>query len=135
MRVCRRDLSAFQPFNAMTFVVSAFMFKRSLMLGASGRALYFPGAISGNQGYSKETDILASVGIKVREWPFDIALSFISLAIGSVSFRTQFALYGWLGLSVPPSSYNVGVQMLIQGAIFVALNVLALYRRRMTGRS
>src|SRR5206468_3632092 len=35
---------------AILFVVSAFMFKRSLMLAASGRALYFPGAISGNQG-------------------------------------------------------------------------------------
>jgi hypothetical protein len=118
---------------AITFVVSAFMFKRSLMLGASGRALYFPGAISGNQGYSKETDILASVGIKLREWPFDIALSFISLVIGAVSVRTQFAFYESLGMSVP--SYNVGVQMLVQGAIFVALNVLALYRRRITGRS
>jgi hypothetical protein len=124
---------------AISFVVSAFMFKRSLMLGASGRALYFPGAISGNQGYSKETDILVSVGIKLREWPFDIALSFISLAIGYASLRTQFAFYNAfyerLGLSVPPPSYNVGVQMLVQGAIFVALNVLALYRRRITGRS
>jgi hypothetical protein len=118
---------------AIGFVVSAFMFKRSLMLGASGRALYFPGAISGNQGYRKETDVLAWVGIKLKEWPFDIALFFLSLAIGYLSSGMSFAFYKSVGISVP--SYNVGVQMLVQGVIFVALNVLALYRRRITGRS
>jgi hypothetical protein len=120
---------------AIGFVVSAFMFKRSLMLGASGRAIYFPGAISGNQGYGKEREILDSVGINTREWPFDIALLFISLGIGFASFRTQFAFYqSLLGMSVPAPSYNVGV-MLVQGALFVMLTVLVLYRRRITGRS
>jgi hypothetical protein len=119
---------------AITFVVSAFMFKRSLMLGASGRALYFPGAISGNQGYSKETDVLASVGIKLREWPFDVALVFVSLAIGYLSSSTSVAFYKSVGMSVPPPSLNVGVQMFVPGAI-MALCVLALYRRRITGRS
>jgi len=119
---------------AITFVTSAFMFKRSLMLGASGRALYFPGAISGNQGYGKEREILDSVGIKTREWPFDIALVFISFAIGLVSFRTNIEFFQSLGMSVPPSN-NVRVQMLVADAIDVMLPVLALYRRRMTGRS
>jgi hypothetical protein len=107
---------------AITFVTSAFMFKRSLMLGASGRALYFPGAISGNQGYGKEREILDSVGIKTREWPFDIALVFIFFVIGLVQS---------LGME--------RVQMLVADAIEVAtdvmLPVLALYRRRTTGRS
>jgi|SRR5882724_817643 len=121
----------------VTFVLSAFMFKRSLMLGASGRAIYFPGAISGNQGYGKEREILASVGIKRREWPFDIALSLVLLAIASSEdakitvFITAF--YERLGVSVPPPSYNV--LAFVYCAIFVALNILLLYRRRITGRS
>jgi hypothetical protein len=120
---------------AIFFAVSAFMFKRSLMLGASGRAIYFPGAISGNQGYGKEREILDSVGIKTREWPFDIALFFISLAISYESSRTSSAFYQSLGMSVPAPSYNVGVLMLVESALFVMLAVLALYRRRTTGRS
>ena len=120
---------------ALGFVVSAFMFKRSLMLGASGRAIYFPGAISGNQGYGKEGEILDSVGINTREWPFDIALFVISLAIGLVSYRTESAFYQSVGVPVPALSYNVGVVILVEGALFVMLIVLALYRRRITGRS
>src|SRR3989442_456811 len=121
----------------ITFVVSAFMFKRSLMLGVSGRALYFPGAISGNQGYGKERDILDSVGIKIREWPFDIALSFIWLVISYAYVLARFAFFESQGISVPSDLIGVpvGVQMLVQGAIFVMLTVLALNRRRMTGRS
>ena len=117
---------------AITFVLSAFMFKRSLMLGASGRALYFPGAISGNQGYGKEREILEAVGIKTREWPLDIALFFISLAIGLVFSPAQIRFYRSLGMSV--SSYTVSVSI-VMDALFVMLTVLVLYRRRITGRS
>jgi hypothetical protein len=117
---------------AITFVLSAFMFKRSLMLGASGRALYFPGAISGNQGYGKEREILEAVGIKTREWPLDIALVVISLAIGLVVSPAQLKFYRSLGMSV--SSYTVSVSI-VMDALFVMLTVLVLYRRRITGRS
>lgn len=118
---------------SITFVVSAFMFKRSLMLGASGRAIYFPGAIAGNEGYGKERDILDPVGIKIREWPFDIALDFISLTIGYLSVPAWSRFYESLGESI--ASYYSVVSMLVQGALFVMLTVLVLYRRRMTGRS
>ena len=120
---------------ALLCVVSAFMSKRSLMLGASGRAIYFPGGISGNQGYGKEREILDSVGINTREWPFDIALFFISLGIGFASSRSQSAFYQSLGVSVPALPYNVDVVLLVDGALFVMLIVLVLYRRRITGRS
>ena len=121
---------------AITFVISAFMFKRSLMLGASGRAIYFPGAIAGNEGYGKERDILDSIGIKIREWPFDIALNFISLTIGYLFVPALIRFYESLGGSIPSgTSDNLVVQMLVQGALFAMLTVLVLYRRRMTGRS
>lgn len=120
---------------AIGFIVSAFMFKRALMLGASGRAIYFPGAISGNQIYDKEREILESVGTNGREWPFDIALLFVSLAIGFVSYRTQSAFYQSLGVPVLAPSYNAGLVLLVEGALFVILIVLALYRRRISGRS
>ena len=95
------------------------------MLGASGRAIYFPGAISGNQGYDKEREILESVGINSREWPFDIALWFVSLAIGFVSYRTQSAFYQSLGVPVLTPPYNEGLLLLVEGGPFVILIVLA----------
>jgi putative Mn2+ efflux pump MntP len=119
---------------AITFVISAFMFKRSLMLGASGRAIYFPGAIWGNQGYGKEREILDSVGIKTREWPFEIVLGFVWLAISLASFRTNIKFYESLGMSVGSSSVGVPT-MLVEGGIDVMLTVLVLYRRRIAGRS
>lgn len=118
---------------AILFVVSAFMFKRSLMLGAAGRAIYFPGAIAGNEGYGKERDILNVIGIQIREWPFDIALSFISLAIGYLSMPKWSRFYESVGVSI--SSDDLVIPMLVQGALFVMLTVFALYRRRMTKRS
>ena len=117
---------------AITFVVSAFMFKRSLMLGASGRSIFFPGAISGNQIYARDRDTLASVGISTREWPSDVALLFVSLAIGYSSIRVWFEFYESLGVKIPS---NIAVQMIVQGSIFVALILVSLFRRKKTGRS
>lgn len=54
---------------SLSFVVSSIMAKRSLMLGASGRAVYFPGAIAGVQSYGKEREILALIGVTKKEFP------------------------------------------------------------------
>lgn len=118
------------------FVISAFMVKRALMLGASGRSLYFPGAIVGTQCYGKESEILGSLGIRQKEFPFDITLNFISLAIGYFSVDAQFRFYESIGLPLPmPPTEQLTTQMFIQGVVFVALNCLVLYRRKVTGRS
>jgi hypothetical protein len=116
---------------AIAFVVAAFMYKRSLMLGASGRTVYFPGAIPGSQGYTREAEILDSVSIKLREWPFDIALSFISFVIGSLTLRTELEFYQ--SLMRRAAGHQILVQVVIQGAIFVTLNVLVLHRGKITG--
>jgi hypothetical protein len=156
------ELRPFHVFLILFYVVGliapAFMFKRSLMLGLSGRALYFPGAISGSQGYGDETAILGTVDMRQREWPFDIALSFISAAIGFwfkwpleiglpyISFTTGFLFGVYRGIlrgfsiarGIPALSDDVGVEEPyapeIFVPIFVTLNLLALYRRRTTGR-
>jgi hypothetical protein len=116
----------------LTFVTSAFMCKRSLMLGASGSALYFPGAISGTQGYGKERDILASVGIEINEWPFDIALISTILAISLLIWRADIIFFHSLGLWVP--LYHPVVLVLGEITLYLMLGPLALYRRRVTGR-
>jgi hypothetical protein len=118
---------------ALTFIVSGFMFKRSLMLGASGRAAYFPGAIAGNHGYAKERAILNSVGITIREWPVDIALSIISLGIGFLSLPAWSGMYATMGIA--SAAEQLRVQMLAQGALFVTLAGMILYLRRRSGRS
>lgn len=64
------------------FVITAFMVKRALMLGASGRAAYFSGALVGSGSYEKERSILGSVGIRKTESLFDITLVLIGLPIG-----------------------------------------------------
>jgi Inner membrane component of T3SS, cytoplasmic domain len=107
---------------SLFFVVTGFMIKRALMLGASGRALYFPGAIAGTQCYGKEREIFNSLGIPKKEFPFDIAVNFVSILTGFL----------W-GVKISPSEDQL--MQSISGLVFGFLvNALALYRRNVTGR-
>jgi hypothetical protein len=119
---------------AITFVISAFMIKRALMLGESGRALYFPGAIAGNRSYEREREILAMVGIRKKEFPLDIGLGFVSILVGFLMTGVSIRVYESLGVPMLPQEELI-VHMIIQGLIFALLFGLALYRRKVTGRA
>jgi len=116
------------------FVITAFMVKRALMLGASGRAAYFSGALVGSGSYEKERSILGSVGIRKTECLFDITLVLIGLPIGYLSTGVWIRFYESIGVEMP-SQDQIIIQMVVQGIIFVFVNALAVYRRKVTGRS
>jgi hypothetical protein len=63
------------------FVVSPFMVKRGLMLGAAGRASYFPGTTPGRGAYGVEGAILDMMGLKRREFPIDLLIYFFYAAL------------------------------------------------------
>ena len=103
------------------------------MLGASGRALYFPGAVTGTGSYGKERELFSSLGIHVEEFPLDVAMLLLSILIGFVFINPMRRFYVSVGL--PIDAARLHVQMLIQGAVWVALSAIVLYRRKATGRA
>jgi len=94
------------------FVITAFMVKRALMLGASGRAAYFPGALVGSGSYEKERSILGSVGIRKTECLFDITLVLIGLPIGYLSTGVWIRSYESIGVEMP-SQDQIIIQMVV----------------------
>lgn len=114
---------------AIGFVITAFMVKRGLMMGAVGRAAYFPGALDTARYYAEERRILGGIGIRKNEFPLDILLAFLNISIGYLSIKGSFAFYEFVGLSMPPPE-RIAVQMVIQGVIFVVLIGISVYRRR-----
>ena len=117
---------------SLAFVVSAFMVKRALMLGASGRALYFPGAIVGAGCYVKEREILGSLDVRKKEFPFDIAYTIVAFPIGYFISRPLANFYKSMGIATSPRTLLV--EALIEGLAFALLAGLAVCRRNATGR-
>jgi hypothetical protein len=117
------------------FVISAFMVKRALMLGGHSNALYFPGAIPGNQCYSIERDIFDTIGISKKEFPFDILLSFVSFALGFWSHYKGInePLYKVMGTPIEVINQET-TYIIVNFTIFTLLSILALYRRRAIAR-
>jgi hypothetical protein len=135
-------LGLLAPGYLLAFPVTAFLAKRGLFIGINPDGICFPGG-QGGAGiyYSKEREILDSVGLRVREAPIDLWLLGISLALGWL-----VVLAGWnhwiaFMQSVYPDKENLANQMLVQGitqSIVAVLSVSALFvaavRRQRTGR-
>lgn len=117
---------------AIGFIVTAFMVKRSLMLGATGSDAYFPGAVPGNKLYSAERDILSRVGISIREAPADIYLLFVNYAIGFIA--SSLWLDAFVSMNVHIDRTQFETQLIGQSVVFCALFAFCLYRRRASGR-
>jgi hypothetical protein len=85
-----REVGLFLLIYAPSVVGTAVMLKRGLMLGATGRSIYFPGTLVGRGAYAEEARILAALGLARREFPLDLVLFLvgIGLATGLVFFRS-----------------------------------------------
>jgi hypothetical protein len=103
------------------------------MLGASGRALYFPGAVAGIQCYGKEREIFKSLGIPSKEFPFDVAVNFVSIVTGMLLTHPWWALYLPFGLPMLPTEDEI-IGSIAALAAGLLINGLALYRRKVTRR-
>lgn len=112
---------------ALIFVVSAFMIKRGLMLGAAGRPAYFPGSLKERGGYGDENRLFDVIGLQTKEFPLDMLLAFVGIPLGLLSTDVWLNLYESWGM--PVARDQMMVQQLYSTAIFVSLGVLALYRR------
>lgn len=114
------------------FIVTSFMVKRAIMLGASGKAASFPGSIEGAGNYKNEKSILSSVKISKSEFPWDIVLFFIGITMAFLTLDVSIQFYMSVGLEVQKE--GISVQMMIQGVVFSLLLLLSKYRRKITGR-
>jgi hypothetical protein len=112
---------------ALSFVASAFIIKRGLMLGAVGRSAYFPGALKERGGYGEENRIFDMIGLRAKEFPFDMLLALVGVPLGFLSIDVWLSLYESWGVVIPRD--QMIVQQPYSFAVFVSLGVLALYRR------
>lgn len=64
---------------AVTIAVSAFICKRALMLGGAGPLAYYPALLAGAGGYAEEAGLLGRVGIRIKEFPFDMACFWLNV--------------------------------------------------------
>jgi len=126
----------------LTIPVTAFLAKRGLFLGADVGRLCFPGGQKGSGVYSAEKEILASVGLHVRETPIDFWLLGFTFVV-----QLLFQLLNWSDmvawtrytLSDQPHYWEPEAQLLFQviaqTSIFISLFLVAVLRRGRIGRA
>src|SRR6266446_4006712 len=119
----------------------AFLAKRGLFIGINPDGICFPGSQEGAVYYSKEREILDSVGLRVREVPIDLWLLGISLVLGWLVVLVSWNHWIAFMQSLYPDKENLANQMFIQGimqsimsVLFVSAFFVSAVRRRRTGR-
>jgi hypothetical protein len=96
--------------------VTAFLAKRGLFIGKNADGICFPGD-QGGSGiyYSKEREILTSVGVRVREVPIDLWLLAISVALAGLVVLLSWKLWIAWFQSLYPDQETLEDRMRIQG--------------------
>jgi hypothetical protein len=117
--------------------ITSFLAKRGLFIGAAADRICFPGGQAGSGVYSKEREILGSVGIHTREAPIDLWLVGVSLGLSLIFLKVFVKDY--LALVGKYQSFwnesNLLVWQVCNLALFVCLIVLVVIRRGRTGRA
>jgi len=136
-------LGLLAPGYLLAFPVTAFLAKRGLFIGINSHGICFPGG-QGGAGiyYSKEREILNSVGLRVREEvPIDLWLLGISLALGWLVLLVGWNHWIAFMQSLYPDKETLANQMFLQGIMQLIMSVLwvsalfiAAVRRPRTGR-
>jgi len=119
---------------ALSILASAFLVKRGLMLGETGRAAYYPGFAPGPGFYVQEKKILSALGLTVREFPLDIAVLAGGFLLTFLTLGNQLEAYEALGMShVDPQFFFT--EMVIIYAIFIPIMIVSWMRRKKLGRA
>jgi len=112
--------------------ITSFLGKRGLFLGADASGICFPGGQEGRGVYSKEKEILDSVGIRGGEVPIDLWLFGLSFVLSVPSLLLFFN-------DVKQSQPDVAViqfwMIIFQAVLTVVLLFVAVFRRQRTGRA
>lgn len=112
-------------------IASAFVVKRGLMLGGEGRAACYPGFLEGTGAYGVERELLATFGLRVKEFP--LAYSLILLLVPVQLFQ---AIYMYdAGLLGAPYSKTALLESMAGGLVLVVWGLMALVRQNKLGRS
>ena len=135
-------LGILAPGYLLAIPVTAFLAKRGLFIGKNADGICFPGD-QGGSGiyYSKEREILTSVGVRVREVPIDLWLLAISVALAGLVVLLSWKLWIAWFQSLYPDQETLEDRMRIQGitqliiwVLLVSVLFVAAVRRKRTGR-
>jgi len=123
----------------LTIPLTAFLAKRGLFLGADVNRIYFPGEQGGSGVYSKEREILASVGLRIRETPIDFWLFGFTFVISYLLLVLNWAEWvAWMRANTnvqwDPEN-QLFIQLIAQAIIFFSLLFIAVLRRGTTQRA
>jgi hypothetical protein len=127
------------PGYLVAIPVTAFLAKRGLFLNQIPDRICFPGGQGGIGVYAKEREILASIGIHMREVPWDLWFSLAALVIADtldiLTWDRVNALIQSFNPDVPTSLTQFDLtDFVVWWGLFAAAFVLAAVRRRKTGR-
>lgn len=118
---------------SLTFVMSAFMVKRGLMLEGSARSSYFPGSLGGRGAYADEHRIFQSIGVARREFPLDILVALVAMLLGYFTRGIMLGVYKLVGIP-SPTEYELIIWLVPTFALYFLLSGFALFRRMKLGR-
>ena len=118
--------------------VTAFLAKRGLFIGRSPDRICFPGGQEGSGIYSKEREILGSVGVRVSEAPIDLWIYGVLLVLSALFLLLTWDHYiAWLRAlntagEIPES--QVLFSSILQYVLLVGMYFVAALRRGRAGR-
>jgi hypothetical protein len=112
--------------------ITSFLGKRGLFLGADAGRICFPGGQEGRGVYSKEKEILDSVGIHGREVPIDFWLFGVSFVL---SVPSLLLIFNDVKQSQPDVAVIQFWSVILQLLLTVVLLSVAVFRRQRTGRA
>jgi hypothetical protein len=128
------------PGYLVVIPITAFLAKRGVFIGLKPQRVCFPGEQEGpGIYYSKEREILSSVGVRIRETPVDLWLLGLVLVLSSIlvllTWEHQVAWSQVQSREIAGKQFEIRkTDYWISGAFMVFAVFLAAFRRRRTGR-
>ena len=136
------------PSYLVLIPITAFLAKRGVFIGLKPQRVCFPGEQDGpGIYYSKEREILSSVGVRVRETPIDLWLLGLVLVLGWILYLLTFDhQVAWAQSFVKPQLeahqreiFEKQLEMqnfyaAISGTVMACAVFFAAFRRRRAGR-
>jgi len=116
--------------------VTAFLAKRGLFIGRDPNRICFPGGQAGAGIYSKERDILSSVGLRAREAPTDLWLLGVAFVVSLLlQILTWRYLTAWVQSFGRTGESQLLIQTIVLSVLLAALFFVVPLRRRKAGRA